>query len=262
MIDDMQHPVQIIPIPAFNDNYLWLIHNQRKAIVVDPGDAAPVINTLKKLNLDLQTILITHHHQDHIGGVELLLRTYPNAEVFAPKLEHYPFKHTPVGEPQQVYLGDWVSSAKVIDVPGHTLGHIAYYIEHNAQQWLFCGDTLFGAGCGRLFEGTPAQMQASLQKLTALPASTQVYCTHEYTLHNINFALTLEPGNASLIKRQQDAKALITSGQPTLPSSLALELATNPFLRCHMPEIQASLHTENTNLLQTFSAMRALRNSY
>jgi len=262
MIDDIQHPLQIIPIPAFNDNYLWLIHNQRKAIVVDPGDAVPVINTLKKLNLDLQAILITHHHQDHIGGVDLLLRAYPDAEVFAPKLEQYAFTHKPVSEPDQLYLGDWINGAKVIDVPGHTLGHIAYYIEHQGQQWLFCGDTLFGAGCGRLFEGTPAQMMASLQKLAALPASTQVYCTHEYTLHNLNFALTLEPGNPSLVKRQQDAKALRTAGQPTLPSTLALELATNPFLRCHIPEIQASLHTEEANPLQTFSAMRSLRNSY
>jgi hydroxyacylglutathione hydrolase len=262
MIDDIQHPIQIIPIPAFNDNYLWLIHNQRKAIVVDPGDATPVINTLNQLGLDLQTILITHHHQDHIGGVDLLLRTYPNLEVFAPKLEQYTFAHKPVSEPEQLYLCDWISHAKVIDVPGHTLGHIAYYIEHQEQQWLFCGDTLFGAGCGRLFEGTPAQMMASLQKLAALPASTQVYCTHEYTLHNINFALSLEPGNPSLVKRQQDAKILRTSGQPTLPSTLALELETNPFLRCHMPEIQASLNTETATNLQTFSAMRSLRNSY
>nr|WP_294841222.1 hydroxyacylglutathione hydrolase [uncultured Methylotenera sp.] len=266
MIDDIQHPLQIIPIPAFNDNYLWLIHNQRKAIVVDPGDAVPVINTLKKLNLELQTILITHHHQDHIGGVDLLLRTYPNLEVFAPKLEQYSFAHKAVSEPEQLYLGDWISSAKVIDVPGHTLGHVAYYIEHQikqqAQQWLFCGDTLFGAGCGRLFEGTPAQMMASLQKLTALPANTQVYCTHEYTLHNINFALTLEPGNPSLVKRQHDAKALLAAGQPTLPSTLALELATNPFLRSHMPEIQATMHMETADSLQTFSAIRALRNSY
>lgn len=266
MIDDIQHPLQIIPIPAFNDNYLWLIHNQRKAIVVDPGDAVPVINTLKKLNLELQTILITHHHQDHIGGVDLLLRTYPNLEVFAPKFEQYSFAHKAVSEPEQLYLGDWISSAKVIDVPGHTLGHVAYYIEHQieqqTQQWLFCGDTLFGAGCGRLFEGTPAQMMASLQKLTALPASTQVYCTHEYTLHNINFALTLEPGNPSLVKRQHDAKALLAAGQPTLPSTLALELATNPFLRSHMPEIQATMHMETADSLQTFSAIRALRNSY
>ena len=262
MIDDIQHPIQIIPIPAFNDNYLWLIHNQRKAIVVDPGDAVPVINTLKKLNLELQTILITHHHQDHIGGVDLLLRTYPNLEVFAPKLEQYNFAHKAVSEPEQLDLGNWISSAKVIDVPGHTLGHVAYYIEHQAQQWLFCGDTLFGAGCGRLFEGTPAQMLASLQKLTALPVSTQVYCTHEYTLHNINFALSLEPSNVLLVKRQHDAKALLAAGQPTLPSTLALELATNPFLRSHMPEIQASLHIKTADSLQTFSAIRELRNSY
>lgn len=262
MIDDKQHPLQIIPIPAFNDNYLWLIHNQRMAIVVDPGDATPVISTLKKLNLTLQTILITHHHQDHIGGVEQLLSAYPDVKIFAPKREQYTFRHQSVSEPDQLYLGDWISSAKVIDVPGHTLGHVAYYIEHNAQQWLFCGDTLFGAGCGRLFEGTPAQMMASLQKLTALPASTQIYCTHEYTLHNIHFALTLEPSNASLVKRQHDTKALLAAGQPTLPSTLALELATNPFLRSHIPEIQASLHIETADYLRTFSAARELRNHY
>lgn len=262
MIDDIQRQLQIIPIPAFKDNYLWLIHNNHKAIVIDPGDAVPVIHVLKKLKLDLQTILITHHHQDHIGGVDILLEAYPDVKVFAPKLEQYAFTHEPVSEPDTVYLGDWISAAKVIDVPGHTLGHIAYYIEHEEQQWLFCGDTLFGAGCGRLFEGTPAQMMASLQKLAALPASTQVYCTHEYTLHNINFALTLEPTNKTLIKRQQDATKLIQSGQPTLPSTIAVELATNPFLRCDVAEIQLSLFLEKPTSLQTFTKTRELRNSY
>lgn len=262
MIDDIQHQLQIIPIPAFKDNYLWLIHNQHKAIVVDPGDATPVIKALKELKLDLQTILITHHHQDHIGGVEILLRTYPDVKVFAPKLEQYLFAHEPVSEPDNVDLGDWISTAKVIDVPGHTLGHIAYYIEHQQQQWLFCGDTLFGAGCGRLFEGTPAQMMNSLQKLASLPASAQVYCTHEYTLHNIRFALTIEPSNKALTKRYQDAANLINAGRPTLPSTIALELATNPFLRSDYSEIQSSLFLEKPTSLETFSRIRELRNSY
>lgn len=267
MIDHIQHQLQIIPIPVFKDNYVWLIHNNHKAIVVDPGDAIPVIHTLQKLNLDLQTILITHHHQDHIGGVDVLLETYPDVKVFAPKLEQYAFRHQPVSEPDNVYLGDWISAAKVIDVPGHTLGHIAYYIEHQQnehqqQQWLFCGDTMFGAGCGRLFEGTPAQMMASLQILAALPVSTLVYCTHEYTLHNINFALTLEPTNKTLIQRHQDVLALIELGLPTLPSTIALELATNPFLRSDVTEIQSSLLLEKPTKLQTFTKTRELRNSY
>lgn len=262
MIDDMQDQLQIIPIPAFKDNYLWLIHNHHKAIIVDPGDAIPVIETLKKLNLDLQTILITHHHQDHIGGVDLLLATYPDVQVFAPQLEQYTFAHQPVSEPNNIYLGDWINTAKVIDVPGHTLGHVAYYIENHHQQWLFCGDTLFAAGCGRLFEGTPAQMMSSLEKLTTLPASTQVYCTHEYTLHNLNFALTLEPNNQALIKRHQDVVNLIDSGKITLPSTIALELATNPFLRSNSAEIQSSLLLEKATALETFSKTRSLRNLY
>jgi hydroxyacylglutathione hydrolase len=262
MIDDIQHQLQIIPIPAFKDNYLWLIHNNHKAIVIDPGDATPVINSLKKLKLDLQIILITHHHQDHIGGVELLLEAYPGVKVFAPKLEQYAFAHQSVSEPDKLYLGDWISQAKVIDVPGHTLGHIAYYFEHLQEPWLFCGDTLFGAGCGRLFEGTPAQMMNSLQKIVALPATTQVYCTHEYTLHNIDFALTLEPTNQALINRHQDAIKLIDSGLPTLPSTIAEELATNPFLRIDKEEIQSSLRLKKPTALQTFSKIRLLRNLY
>ena len=262
MIDDIQQQLQIIPVPAFKDNYLWLIHNGQHAIVVDPGDAMPVINTLKKLGLDLQTILITHHHQDHIGGVEQLQQTYPHVKVYAPKQEHYAFAHQPVSEPDTIDLGNWISPAKVLDVPGHTLGHIAYYIEQQQQQWLFCGDTLFGAGCGRLFEGTPQQMMSSLQKICTLPATTQIYCTHEYTLTNINFARTLEPGNPALLQRYHDAQQQLASGKPTLPSTLALELNTNPFLRSDSLEIQVSLQLENPTQLQTFTKTRELRNSY
>lgn len=258
----MQDQLQIIPIPAFQDNYIWLIHNNEQAIVVDPGDALPVIETLNELHLTLQTILITHHHHDHIGGVNSLLLAYPDVQIFAPKNEHYTFSHTPVAEPDKIDLGSWVNVAKVIDTPGHTLGHVAYYVEHHQQQWLFCGDTLFGAGCGRLFEGSPAQMMHSLQKLTALPSTTQVYCTHEYTLHNINFALTLEPRNQALISRHQHTKQLINLGQPTLPSTIEIELLTNPFLRSDSLEIQSSLQLNNPTLLETFSKIRALRNLY
>lgn len=258
----MQHQTQIIPIPAFQDNYIWLIHNGHKAIVVDPGDATPVLKTLNLLKLELETILITHHHQDHIGGVNTLLAKLPNLKVFAPRLEQFDFKHIAVSEPDSISCADWLAKASVLDLPGHTLGHVAFYIEHQQHKWLFCGDTLFGAGCGRLFEGTPSQMLASLQKLAALDINTQVYCTHEYTLHNLNFALTLEPGNPALIQRRLDTLALRNAQLPSLPSTIALELATNPFLRCDSKQIQAAVDLENQPALQVFTKIRHDRNYY
>ncbi len=266
----MQDTLQIIPIPAFKDNYIWLIHNGRIAIVVDPGDAIPVLETLNRLKLQLHTILITHHHHDHIDGVSTLLGAFMDAVVYAPKLEKYAFKHNAVNETDVIELTDFNIQAAVIDVPGHTLGHIAYYIRpHESQDknnndggLLFCGDTLFGAGCGRLFEGTATQMLASLNKLVALPVNTKVYCTHEYTLHNINFALSLEANNQALIKRFGETVKLRNAQQPSLPSSIALELATNPFLRCNSQEIKSTLKLKNADSLETFSAIRELRNHY
>lgn len=258
----MQHQIQIIPIPAFHDNYIWLIHNGSKAVVVDPGDATPVLDTLKSLQLQLETILITHHHHDHTDGVNELLAKLQNIRIFAPKLERFDFNHIPVGEPDTINCTDWLTNTQVIDLPGHTLGHIGFYIEHHDQTWLFCGDTLFGAGCGRLFEGTPLQMMTSLQKLAKLPASTQVYCTHEYTLQNINFALTLEPSNATLVQRYEDTFKLHNAHLPSLPSTIDLELASNPFLRCDSKEIQESIQLKNHTLLQVFTKIRDIRNSY
>lgn len=258
----MQHNVQIIPIPAFKDNYIWLLHNGKDAIIVDPGDATPVLKTLAQLNLHLHTILVTHHHHDHIGGVATLIAEYSNVQIYAPKLEQYHFSHLAVNEPYVVDLAEFNLKFSVFDLPGHTLGHIAYFAEYNEQAILLCGDTLFGAGCGRLFEGTPTQMFASLQKLAALPKHTLVYCTHEYTMHNINFALTLEPDNQALISRQQSTLAVRSLHQPSLPSTIALELATNPFLRCHSPSIQSSIHQLNAPPLQIFTAIRELRNHY
>lgn len=255
--------LQIIPIPAFKDNYIWLIHNSITAAIVDPGDPEPALAYLKELGLNLTTILITHHHQDHIGGVDSLIETFPDVKVYAPKLEQFNFKHHEVAEGECIILADLKLALEVIDLPGHTLGHVAYY--HHSQptgSLLFCGDTLFGAGCGRLFEGTPEQMLTSLQKLAALPAETAVYCTHEYTLHNIKFALSLEPNNPDLLKRQQETIGLRNKQLPSLPSTIALELSTNPFLRYQSLEIKASLGLKNGSDLQIFSATRELRNHY
>lgn len=266
MIKDMHHNLQIIPIPAFKDNYIWLIHHDKQAIIVDPGDAEPVIEALSRLKLDLNTILITHHHHDHIGGVSKLINTFPTVKVYAPKLEHYDFSHIAVDENDIVDLSEFNLKFDVIALPGHTLGHIAYYTNYYANNILLCGDTLFGAGCGRLFEGTPEQMYYSLQKLAALPENTQVYCTHEYTLHNLNFALTLEPHNQALINRHHQTMQLRLSLIPSLPSSIILELATNPFLRCNSLEIKASVEKltrqKNPTELQVFTTIREMRNHY
>lgn len=258
MIDNMQHMLQIIPIPAFKDNYIWLLHNGIYAIVVDPGDANPVITALSDLNLQLAGILITHHHSDHIGGVDELLTRFPDISIYAPKQERYSFRHIAVSEPNQVNLPELGLSLNVIDLPGHTLGHIAYY----AEGLLFCGDTLFGAGCGRLFEGTAEQLYHSLQKLAQLPADTKVYCTHEYTLHNIRFALTLEPANHALQQRKYDTEVLRDAALPSLPSNIKLELDTNPFLRCFSAEIRSTVQLETATETEIFRTIREMRNHY
>ncbi len=258
----MQAQLQIIPVPAFKDNYIWLIHNRTKALAVDPGDAAALMSALKSHKLELEAVLVTHHHQDHIGGIHALIDHFPNLKVFAPKLEHYDFSHHPVCEPDILKCTDWMPETRVLDLPGHTLGHIGFYMTYNSQKWLFCGDTLFGAGCGRLFEGTPSQMFASLHKLAALPADTAVYCTHEYTLHNINFALTVDADNDALIQRRENTLQKRNAQLPSLPSSIGLERATNPFLRCQAHAIQTALDLKNGSELDVFTKLREIRNSY
>lgn len=250
--------LEISPIPAFTDNYIWLLARAGRAVVVDPGEAAPVLAALHCMRLALDAILITHHHHDHTGGVADLLKLYP-AKVYAPRHGQYSFPHIGVAEGDLVQLTTLDLSLRVIELPGHTLDHIAYY----GADCVFCGDTLFGGGCGRLFEGTPAQMYRSLHKLSALPANTAVYCAHEYTEHNLRFARLLEPDNAELAARQQQAATLRQRGKPTLPSSIALEISSNPFLRCHIPAIrQAAQLAGNADEIAVFAAIRELRNHY
>lgn len=253
----------LIPIPAFADNYLWLLHDGKRALVVDPGDAEPVLRALEQHALQLESILVTHHHADHTGGVDVL-RQACGAKVYGPATERIPQPFTPLqgGDMAHALALDF----QVLDVPGHTAGHIAYYAPNiNGKPLLFCGDTLFSCGCGRLFEGTPAQMLASLDKLAALPGNTVVCCTHEYTLSNLRFALAVEPGNADLVAYQARCMHLREGGQPTLPSSISQELLINPFLRTRQATIMAaarrfdaSAHDDNT----VFAAIRQWKNQF
>jgi hydroxyacylglutathione hydrolase len=249
--------LNIIPIPAFDDNYIWLLHNTRHAVVVDPGDATPVIATLKALNLTLSAILITHHHSDHIDGVASLL-AHRAVHVYAPQYENFNFEHIKLAEGDEITLPEIAQSFRIMFLPGHTLGHIAYVNDET----LLCGDVLFGAGCGRLFEGTPNQLFTSLNRLKALNGSTKVFCTHEYTTKNIAFALTLEPDNADLMQRKLDVQALRAKQLPSLPSTIALERKTNPFLRCNQATIIKNSQAEKHDELSVFTAIRTLRNHY
>ena len=257
----------LIPLPAFADNYLWLLHDGQDAVVVDPGDATPVITALDEHQLNLRAILVTHHHADHIGGINAL-RSRLDGPVYGPAREGIPAPYVPLVEGDDVQvLG---LTFKVLDVPGHTAGHIAF-VQHAivgpALQTpiLFCGDTLFSGGCGRLFEGTAAQMAASLGKLAALPPHTQVCCTHEYTLSNLRFAAAVEPCNAALAAHTLACQARRAAGQPTLPSHIGLELQINPFLRCAQPTVVAAAQAHGacaSDPVSVFAALREWKNVY
>lgn len=261
--------LNISPISAFNDNYIWMLRlgADKQVAIVDPGDARPVLELLKAQDLQLNTILITHHHADHTGGIEQLLEAFPDANIIGPHSSR-------IASIKQPCKGGAAISVlglrfEVIEIPGHTLDHIAFYLPSCAsfeQGAVFCGDTLFAGGCGRIFEGNPAMMHESLAKLEALPATTLVFCAHEYTLANLGFALAAEPDNADLQARLLATRTLRDAKCPSIPSNIALERRTNPFLRCHN-EVIAKMVTAHSGKLarseiDTFAQLRAWKDNF
>ncbi len=259
------HPASIRGIRAFSDNYIWLISRNGLACVVDPGDAAPVLAQLEQDKLKLNVILLTHHHADHVGGVSDLVHA-TGAIVFGPAMEQLPHCDRPMSEGDLVELDDLETSLRVLDVPGHTAGHIAYVGQVSGMPVLFCGDTLFAAGCGRLFEGTPAQMHGSLSKLACLDPATAVYCAHEYTLSNLKWACQVEIHNQQLQAWQQHATSLREKDIPTVPSNIGQELSCNPFLRTRQPDVARAAASwasrELTSEVEVFAALREWKNSF
>ncbi len=237
-------PYRIVPIAAFRDNYIWLLRqgDRTDAIVVDPGDAAPVLEYLAREGLRLSAILATHHHGDHVGGITALRARFPDIPVYGPADEAIDTLTVRLGDVDRLELPPFdacFARFEILAVPGHTRGHLAYYDRnHLGCGALFCGDTLFSAGCGRLFEGSARQMQHSLARLKALPPQTRIYCAHEYTEANLRFARAVEPDNAALAEYSAHVARLRAAGQPSLPSTLAQELAINPFLRWDAPAVQ------------------------
>ena len=262
----MSKDFEIVPIAAFADNYVWLLRRGSYAAVIDPGDAAPVLAHLERHRLELAAILVTHHHGDHIGGIEALLSQNSLVPVFGPADEAIDEVDRPVKDGDRIELPELNTSFEVIGVPGHTRGHLAYYggIPSDGGV-LFCGDTLFGCGCGRIFEGTAEQMWRSLARISALPADTRIYCAHEYTLANIRFALAVEPDNAALQARAEAAARRRAAGLPTVPSTLAVELDTNPFLRWDAPAVIAAAKRaggETERPAAVFAAIRAWKDKF
>lgn len=260
----------ITPIPAFTDNYLWLLQRGGQAVVVDPGDAAPVERALRERGLTLAAILVTHHHPDHIGGLPALTRGHPAVPVYGPAAEKIPGLTHPLRDGDRVRLDALDVELAVWEVPGHTLGHIAYVAPGpstgRGTGFVLCGDTLFSAGCGRLFEGTADQLFGSLARLAALPAATRVYCTHEYTLANLAFASAVEPGRRELADAIARVRALRERNEPSLPSTIGHERAINPFLRTREPAVAAAAARHAGRALagesEVFAALRRWKDGF
>ncbi len=250
--------LEVTPIRSLKDNYIWACVNKAlgEVVIVDPGTAEPVFQFLGTNQLKLVGILVTHKHADHTGGIEALLARYPGVAVYAHSLENIPSTTHYVDDNEIIFINHWPTPFTVIHIPGHTLGHVAYY----AVPILLTGDTLFGAGCGRLFEGTADQMFSSLNKLSALPDDTLIYCGHEYTMANLQFASRVMNKNSDVMKRIKDTESLISHYQPSLPSTLQLEKTTNPFLRCTQNEVISSVeHYAEKKLTNAVDVFRELR---
>lgn len=253
----------VFPLRAFRDNYIWVLHDvqKRRVCVVDPGDADPVLRFLDREQLELTGILATHHHADHVGGITRLVKEYP-VPVYGPAKERIPELTHPLSEGAHVRLEAQNLEFEVWEVPGHTAGHIAYVGQH----MLFCGDTLFAAGCGRIFEGTAEQMYTSLCRLTELDNRTRVYCAHEYTKDNLRFAVTVEPDSTSVKERYTHIRTMRANDEITLPSTIGIELETNPFLRTDIATVKrlAERHVghELTSAVETFAAVRAWKDIF
>ncbi len=248
--------LEITPLSAFEDNYIWMVENRASAclVAVDPGDETPVLEWLERRGAELNAILITHHHYDHVGGIPELLQRFPGLPVYGPAGVGGVTR--PVSEGERIAIAGLGSDFTVLEVPGHTASHLAYY----GGDLLFCGDTLFAAGCGRVFDGTVEQLATSLQRIASLPAETQVYCSHEYTLDNLGFATWVEPQSAVLQARIEREQLKRQAGVPTLPTTLSLELETNPFLRTSEPGVRAAAERAAgrslSSAVEVFSALR------
>ena len=257
--------LHIHPIPAFRDNYIWLLYDQQgHCLITDPGDAAPVIDTLQRLNLTPTAILVTHHHPDHVAGIRTLLARWP-VPVYGPAREDIPGRDHALNDGDRIRFSAPAIEFEVMDVPGHTLGHIAFFAAAGQPPVLLAGDTLFSGGCGRLFEGTPAQMQHSLDRYRSLPGDTLLCCTHEYTEANLRFALSLLPEDPALQQREREVRALRAAGRPSLPSTLTEERRSNLFLRCEDPALICALAgdiAEPADRLSVFTALRARKDHF
>ena len=247
--------MHIHAVSAFNDNYIWVIHDTHHCVVVDPGQAQGVIEYVTQHQLSIAAILLTHHHHDHTGGV-LQLRQFTDCPVYGPNNSAIQGITDSVGDGDNVSIAALDLNFSVLACPGHTLDHIAFY----AKPWLFCGDTLFSAGCGRMFEGNPTQLWNSLQYLSSLPAETEVYCAHEYTEANLRFAAAVEPDNQAIKEHQQWVQRKRQNNEPSLPSTLAIESNVNPFLRCHLQSVKDSAQQRaQTSLSATVDIFACLR---